>query len=103
MLAGICECGLTRFTIDGQVAIDNNPAERAMRPPALGRKNYLFVGRGNVGERTAAMAELLPWNWAVKKEKEQPPLAAYLTGRLRQLSLSACNAQCSSIYVPTSE
>lgn len=50
---------LTRFIDDGQIAIDNNPAERAMRPPALGRKNYLFVGPGQAGERTAAMYSLI--------------------------------------------
>ena len=50
---------LTRFIDDGQLAIDNNAAERAMRPPALGRKNYLFVGPGNAGERTAAIYSLI--------------------------------------------
>ena len=32
------------FLEDGHVAIDNNPAERAIRPIAVGRKNYLFAG-----------------------------------------------------------
>lgn len=50
---------LTRFVDDGQIAIDNNPAERAMRSPALGRKNYLFVGPGDAGERTAAIYSLI--------------------------------------------
>ena len=30
------------FLEDGRVAIDNNPAERALRPIGIGRKNWLF-------------------------------------------------------------
>lgn len=41
------------FLEDGRVAIDNNPAERAMRPVAVGRKNYLFVGSNAGGETLA--------------------------------------------------
>jgi transposase len=43
----------TLFLEDGQVAIDNNPAERAIRPVALGRKNFLFVGSDAGGETLA--------------------------------------------------
>jgi transposase len=32
------------FPTDGRVAIDNNPAERALRPIGIGRKNWLFAG-----------------------------------------------------------
>ena len=35
---------LNRYVEDGDLAIDNNFAERAMRPIAIGRKNWLFVG-----------------------------------------------------------
>ena len=37
---------------------DNNPAERAMRGIALGRKNWLFVGSA-AGGRAAAIAATL--------------------------------------------
>jgi transposase len=37
---------------------DNNPAERAMRGVALGRKNYLFVG-SEAGGKAAAIAYTL--------------------------------------------
>jgi len=37
----------------GFLEIDNNPAERAMRPIALGRKNYLFVGSASGGKAAA--------------------------------------------------
>src|SRR6185437_4274103 len=35
---------LTRFLDDGRIELDNNPVERAIRPIALGRKNYPFAG-----------------------------------------------------------
>ena len=35
---------LARFLDDGPIEIDNNAAERAIRPIALGRKNSLFAG-----------------------------------------------------------
>jgi transposase len=39
------------FLTDGRVAIDNNPAERALRPIGIGRKNWLFAGANNQGKR----------------------------------------------------
>jgi hypothetical protein len=33
------------FLEDGRVAIDNNPAERALKPIGIGRKNWLFADR----------------------------------------------------------
>jgi transposase len=50
---------LTRFTGDGRVEIDNNAAERAIRPLALGRKNYLFAGSDSGGRRAAAIYSLV--------------------------------------------
>lgn len=38
---------------DGRVAIDNNPAERAIRPIAVGRKKFLFAGSDAGGETLA--------------------------------------------------
>nr|WP_322788451.1 transposase [Salipaludibacillus agaradhaerens] len=34
--------GLKVFLNDGRIEIDNNPAENAIRPNVLGRKNWLF-------------------------------------------------------------
>jgi len=45
---------LCRYTEDGDFSIDNNVAERLMRPIAIGRKNWLFFGSDN-GGRTAAI------------------------------------------------
>jgi transposase len=43
------------FLADGRVAIDNNPAERALRPIGIGRKNWLFAG-ADTGAETLARA-----------------------------------------------
>ena len=50
---------LTRYSQDGSIEIDNNAAERAMKGPVLGRKNWLFAGSHDGGERAAAMYSLL--------------------------------------------
>ncbi len=50
---------LTRFRDDGRIEIDNNAAERALRTVALGRKNWLFAGSDDGGERAAAIYSLL--------------------------------------------
>jgi transposase len=38
---------------DGRIEIDNNLVENAIRPTALGKKNWLFIGEAAVGERGA--------------------------------------------------
>jgi len=43
------------FLTDGRVAIDNNHAERALRPIGIGRKNWLFAG-ADTGAETLARA-----------------------------------------------
>ena len=50
---------LTRYLDDGRLAIDNNAAERLIRPLALGRKNWLFAGSDAGGERAAAIYSLI--------------------------------------------
>ena len=45
---------LCLYTQDGRLLIDNNLVENAIRPVAIGRKNYLFAGSHN-GARRAAM------------------------------------------------
>lgn len=47
------------FLSDGRVAIDNNPAERAMRPIGIGRKNWLFAGNDAGGETLAKAMTLI--------------------------------------------
>ncbi len=50
---------LTRFCDDGRIELDNNTAERAIRPLVLGRKNYLFAGSDAGGERAANLYSLI--------------------------------------------
>lgn len=40
---------------DGRVEIDNNLVENAIRPTALGKKNWLFIGAAGAGERSAIL------------------------------------------------
>jgi transposase len=64
-LAGAFRYALKRWTAlslflkDGTVAIDNNAAERAMRPVAMGRKNFLFAGSDGAGENMADILSLI--------------------------------------------
>ena len=41
------------YLADGRVEIDNNLVENAIRPTALGKKNWLFMGDADAGERGA--------------------------------------------------
>ena len=50
---------LSRYATHGSLPIDNNPVENAIRPIALGKKNWLFVGSERAGIRTAAIQSLL--------------------------------------------
>ena len=50
---------LTRYRDDGRLEMDNNAAERALRVVALGRKNWLFAGSDDGGERAAAIYTIL--------------------------------------------
>ena len=44
---------------DARVPVDNNAVENAMRPIALGRKNWLFIGSQQAGERAATLMSLI--------------------------------------------
>lgn len=46
--------GLTRFLLDPRIALDNNAAERALRGPVVGRKNF-YGNRSKRGAKTAAI------------------------------------------------
>lgn len=49
---------LSRYHLDGRYCIDNNLAENAIRPIALGRKNYLFCGNHSAAEDAAMIYSL---------------------------------------------
>jgi transposase len=69
------------FVDDGRVEMDNNAAERALRTVAIGRKNYLFAGSDNGGERAAAIYSLLG---SAKLNGIDPE--AYMTAVLRRIA-----------------
>lgn len=50
---------LTLILHDGRACIDNSASERAMRPVALGRRNWTFAGSDAGGERAAAIYSLI--------------------------------------------
>jgi transposase len=50
---------LTHYLDHDQVAIDNNAMENAIRPTAIGKKNWLFVGHPQAGERAAILYSIL--------------------------------------------
>ena len=73
---------IERYAEDGLRPIDNNPVENAIRPIALGRKNWLFPGSERAGKRAAAIQSLLataklngiePYAW-LKQTIEQLPV-----------------------------
>jgi transposase len=51
---------LKRFAEDGGILdIDNNGCERMVRPVAIGRKNWMFIGSREGGERSAVLMSLV--------------------------------------------
>ena len=63
---------LSAYLYDGNLQIDNNLVENAIRPLALGRKNYLFAGSHDAAQRAAMIYsffaickkhEVNPYNW----------------------------------------
>jgi transposase len=63
---------LSRYVEDGRIEIDNNLIENAIRPIALGRRNYLFTGSHDAAQRAAVIYSLLgtckkhdvnPYDW----------------------------------------
>ena len=49
---------LSRYHLDGRYNIDNNLVENAIRPVALGRKNFMFCGNHDAAENAAIMYSL---------------------------------------------
>jgi transposase len=72
---------LENYLLDGRLEIDNNLVENAIRPIALGRKNYLFAGSHNGAEQAAAIYTLV----ANAKLQQVEPFA-YLRNVLKRIS-----------------
>ncbi len=71
---------LSRFLLDGEVPIDNNHLENQIRPWAMGRKAWLFIGSQLAGQRAAMVMSLLQ---SVKLNGKEP--WAYLKDVLTRL------------------
>lgn len=71
---------LSVYIDDGRVEIDNNIAERAMRPLGIGRKNWLFAGSDKGGERIANILTIIE---TVKLHGHNPEV--YLTDILTRI------------------
>jgi transposase len=71
---------LIRYAQTGNLPIDNNPVENAIRPIALGKKNWLFAGSERAGKRAAAIQSL----FATAKLNDIEP-AAWLKDTLEKL------------------
>ena len=63
---------LTKYLEDGRLEIDNNLTENAIRPSAVGKKNWLFIGHPDAGWRAAVIYTLIvscrrrgiePWDY----------------------------------------
>jgi transposase len=68
------------FLDDGRVEIDNNLVENAIRPTALGKKNWLFMGDADAGERGAIIYTVIE---SCRRRKIDP--YAYLKDVLTRL------------------
>jgi hypothetical protein len=44
---------------DGRIEIDNNLVENAIRPTAIGKKNWLFIGADHAGQRSAILFTII--------------------------------------------
>lgn len=71
---------LKEYINDGRYEIDNNLIENAIRPLALGRKNYLFAGSHKAAQRAAMMYSF----FATCKINQVEPLA-WLTDVLNRI------------------
>lgn len=50
---------LNRYVEDGRLEIDNNLCENSIRPTAVGKKNFLFIGHPDAGQRSAIIYSVL--------------------------------------------
>lgn len=50
---------LTAHLYHGETKIDNNAIENALRPSAIGKKNWLFIGHPDAGQRSAVIYSLV--------------------------------------------
>ncbi len=71
---------LLRIRRHGQVRLDNNLIENAIRPSAVGKKNFLFIGSPDAGQRSAIIYSII-----VSCERHGIDPLAYMTDLLHRL------------------
>ena len=71
---------LTEWTNHGEVEIDNNLIENAIRPSAIGKKNWLFIGHPGAGDKSAVIYSIV-----VSCQRHGIDPFAYLKDVLRKL------------------
>ena len=72
---------MMHYLTNGHLAIDTNPIENAIRPIAVGRKNYLFAGSHDAAQRAAIFYSL----FACCKMNEVEPLE-WMTDVMQRLT-----------------
>lgn len=76
--------GFERYLCDGEMEIDNNLVENAIRPTKLGAKNYMFFGNAGAGHGNALLYTLIE----TCKHHDLDP-EDYLTEVIRRLPANA--------------
>ena len=71
---------LYRYTSDGRLEIDNGLAERLIKTPCIGKKNYLFLGSNEGGNMAAGYYTLIQSSNVYELNSHE-----YLTDLLRRL------------------
>ena len=71
---------LTRHLEHGETRLDNNLVENAIRPSAIGKKNWLFIGHPDAGQRSAIIYSLV-----ISCQRRGVDPLAYLRDVLRRL------------------
>ena len=74
------------YTTDGDLNIDNNASENALRRVAIGRKNWLFCGSDNGGMTASVLFSLI----ATCQRHKVDPLA-YLQDVLTRIAATPIN------------
>jgi hypothetical protein len=90
---------LSRFLVYGQLELSTNLAENAIRPIALGRKNWLHVGSERAGPKVAAILSVVEscrrLSLSVREYLSEilPGLADYPVNQVRELTPAAWKAR----------
>ncbi len=81
--------GLARYAEKqhGVVEIDNNLTENAIRPTAIGKKNWLFIGHPKAGQRSAIISTIVEncRMWDINPLDVMPRVMEHPANRIAEL------------------